>query len=127
MKNFIKTLLAASLMLAGVSLPAMIREETNTRAVQADGKIVEADVTGDGLLFISRFNTDGTFDATFGSFGSVILGLNHNFSSVNSVTIEPDGKILVRGMSDGRPLKARFITTGILDISFGDYGIEITE
>ena len=128
MKNFIKTLVAASLVLASANIQSMQREENipQKRVEQADGKIIEAGTTN-GLIIIKRFNRDGTSDATFGSSGIAFYAIGRN-SSADSVSIQPDGKILVEGMSDGKPLKARLTTEGILDTTFGGgYGYEIAE
>ena len=61
----------------------------NTVAVQADGKIVVA-----GIPLLTRYNSDGSLDAAFGTNGVVtISGINQG----NGVVIQPDGKILVTG------------------------------
>jgi uncharacterized delta-60 repeat protein len=89
--------------------------------VQADGKIVAAQ---DLPLLIMplrnqvpfpqllRYNADGTADASFGSNGAVTLA-----STVKSLAIQPDGKIVVAG-----PMLQRFNVNGSLDSTFGMVG-----
>src|SRR5690348_13662018 len=68
----------------GTNAPSMV--------LQADGKIVVAG-SDQHRIFLTRFNTDGSIDPTFGS-------LTENFSYgdfVAQVAIQPDGKILTVG------------------------------
>ena len=127
MKNLIKTVLTASMLFVGASLQSMQREEliVTTKAEQADGKIVQAE-TRDGQILLTRFNPDGTLDETFGVSGMVTLAIG-NDPIVNSIRVLPDGKILIQGTSDGRPFKAQFITTGMLDTTYETFGIEMAE
>lgn len=64
-------------------------------AVQADGKIIVGGsfntVGGQTRNSIARLNADGTLDATFDPNAG-------EFSGVNAVTLQPDGKILVGGV-----------------------------
>ena len=68
-------------------------------AQQADGKIIAAGRTYTGGrvtydVLVTRWNTDGTPDITFGSGGAVIYDLNGNSDTANSVLVQPDGKIV---------------------------------
>jgi uncharacterized delta-60 repeat protein len=67
----------------------------NTTAIQTDGKILVGGVftTFNGVTTnrIVRLNTDGSIDATFN------IGTGFN-TTVNSIAIQADGKILVGGM-----------------------------
>jgi uncharacterized delta-60 repeat protein len=82
-------------------------------ALQADGKIV---VGGDGFA-VARYNSDGSFDTSFGTGGSV-PALEVGTSLSYGVVVEPDGKIVVSGSSDDFGL-VRFDSSGNLDPSFG--------
>lgn len=93
-------------------------------AIQSDGKIViagEGSVFGTGLDFaVVRFNTDGSLDSTFGTWGKVtsdFLGDDRAYD----VAIQQDGKIVVGG--EGRGFGAmRLNTDGSLDPTFGAGG-----
>jgi uncharacterized delta-60 repeat protein len=81
----------------------------------------------DNDFCIARFNSNGTFDTTFGSSGKVIqpIGSSNDFGS--SLVIQPDGKILLGGScyngSDDDFCIARFNSNGTtLDNSFGNSG-----
>ena len=72
-------------------------------AIQADGKLVVVGTTyknndfSDEDFVVTRYNTDGTLDITFGNRGKV----THRFPGLaavpSSVVIQPDGKIVVAG------------------------------
>jgi uncharacterized delta-60 repeat protein len=88
---------------------------------QSDGKIVLAisSANADALQVIelARFNSNGSFDASFGLNGTALLARG----GPNSVFLaqQPDGRILVGGGS----LMARTDANGILDTSFGTSGL----
>jgi uncharacterized delta-60 repeat protein len=72
--------------------------------IQADGKIITAGGTtiaqfvGDFIL--SRFETNGSPDATFGTNGHVTVDFSNNGSDNGQcAAIQPDGKILICGVS----------------------------
>ena len=90
-------------------------------AVQADNKIL---VAGDGPL--TRYNADGTPDATFGTGGQVAVPFQ-----AYAVTVQADGKILVGGTTRTVPANstfalARYNTDGSPDASFGTGGLVTT-
>ena len=97
-------------------------------AVQPDGKIIAVGSAGDGNtdgydFALVRYNTDGSFDGSFGTGGKVITDFFGNFDKANSVAIQPDGKIVLGGSAvtaygDDFAL-ARYNTNGDLDASFG--------
>jgi uncharacterized delta-60 repeat protein len=82
-------------------------------ALQADAKIV---VGNDGFA-AARYNSDGSFDTSFGTGGSV-PALETGGSLAYGVVVEPDGKIVASGASGNFGL-ARFDSGGNLDPSFG--------
>ncbi|MBS1986809.1 hypothetical protein JST99_02665 [Candidatus Dependentiae bacterium] len=96
-------------------------------AIQPNGKIVIAGIAtiGSTLVFLIRYNTDGTFDSTFGSGGIVTTAVGSS-SQANAVVIQPDGKLLITGNSAGNLLLARYNTDGSLDSTFGTSGISVT-
>ncbi len=96
-------------------------------AIQSDGKIAVAGfiekVTSTGgttLEFaLIRFNTNGSFDSTFGTDGIISTAIG-DFAYAEAIAIQSDGKILVAG---GGFVLARYTTNGSLDNTFGNNGI----
>ena len=86
-------------------------------ALQIDGKIVVASTSGTagGLYTVSRFNTDGSSDRTFGTNGVAQADFatpdNDPIDELHAVAIEGDGKIVTAGFT------FNFRTDG--DINFG--------
>src|ERR1043165_2507558 len=113
----------------------------NATAIQSDGKIV---VVGYDFLngydydfAVSRFNSDGTLDNTFGSGGTVTTDFGYDYygngynSTATAVAIQSDGKIVVAGnISYGgyviQTLFAlvRYNSDGTLDNTFGSGGVD---
>lgn len=104
--------------------------------VQSDGKIIVAGhststITGKDFAVV-RYNADGTLDNTFGSNGVVTTDLQLGSDDVAySVTLQADGKIVLAGYSDNGSNKdaalVRYNTNGIIDSTFGNNGIVITD
>lgn len=101
-------------------------------ALQGDGKIVVAGTTqpnGAPLGAISRYNGDGSLDASFSNDGKVS---DSRFNTIQDVAIQPDGKIVVVGR--GYPMNGaagnfaigRFEANGDPDTDFGTNGIVLT-
>ncbi len=68
-------------------------------------------------------------DATFGTDGKVITAVGPAASNLNSIAIQPDGKIVAAGFTDGNGRQfalARYQADGSLDNTFGDNGTVIT-
>jgi uncharacterized delta-60 repeat protein len=98
--------------------------------IQGDGKIV---VGGDnGTAFeLSRYNTNGTLDTTFGSGGTATLpvGPVSSESLVLQLVLQPDGHQVVDFVIGGEigtgpvtPELARFTSGGTLDTTFNSAG-----
>src|SRR5689334_9679089 len=77
-------------------------------------------------IAVVRLNKDGSPDATFGSEGKVITDFGF-FDQSTSLAIQPDGKIVVGGIT-GQPNNfilftvIRYNSDGQLDLSFGNNG-----
>ena len=98
-------------------------------AIQGDGKIVVAgDANGDFAL--TRYNTNGSLDITFGTAGIVTTNIypvwNNNFECPNAISIQADGKIVAAGYSNYGFTLARYKTNGNIDNTFGTAGIVAT-
>ncbi|HET6251588.1 MAG TPA: hypothetical protein VFE47_28140 [Tepidisphaeraceae bacterium] len=73
--------------------------------------------------FLERFHANGKPDTSFGSHGRVDLSPNQ-FSDVISLTLAPDGKIVVIGSQAGvNNVLVRFTSNGKLDTHFGTGGM----
>ncbi|MEP6617577.1 MAG: delta-60 repeat domain-containing protein, partial [Ginsengibacter sp.] len=103
-------------------------------AIQNDGKIIIAGETIIGVktaFAVARYNPDGkTLDNTFGTNG-LVVDLNSNPSGANSVTMQPDGKILVAGWGKENTTNdfvvTRYNTDGSFDNSFDTDGKLFTD
>ncbi|WP_232629460.1 Ig-like domain-containing protein [Methylobacterium sp. Leaf118] len=94
--------------------------------VQPDGKIV---VTGYGSVSnydfaVVRYNANGTLDTGFGTGGKIVTPVGSEYDEGRSVTVQPDGKIVVAGYGYGSDSNydfavVRYNTDGTLDTSFG--------
>jgi len=104
--------------------------------LQADGKIVLAGSSVDasrnydfGLI---RLNANGSLDEGFGDGGKQLLDVDVRANYGQSVTVQPDGKIVVGGYSlDGFSrsdfLLIRLHADGRLDEGFGDTGKRLVD
>ncbi|MEZ4740525.1 MAG: delta-60 repeat domain-containing protein [Flavobacteriales bacterium] len=99
-------------------------------ALQADGKIVAAGYTSSGnsmFMCAARFNTDGSFDNSFGSNGIAVLYPKNGLSRAWAIAVLPDGKVLLGGeigpsMFDLDQVLVRLRADGYIDMSFGGDG-----
>jgi len=95
--------------------------------VQTDGKILVAG-SGDNDFGVIRLNADGSLDSGFGDLGKVIIDIAGGEDQVDSLVVQPDGKILVSGSSYNPATGGwdfsvmRLNTDGSLDTGFGDLG-----
>src|SRR5436309_4906879 len=110
----------------------------NAVALQADGKLVvvgqayKQNDFSDEDFVVTRYNTDGTLDTTFGRGGKVRTDFPGLAAVPSSVVIQPDGKIVVAGgafplftfLGDFKVV--RYNPNGSLDRSFGSGGIVTT-
>ncbi|WP_299770591.1 DUF4347 domain-containing protein [uncultured Pseudoteredinibacter sp.] len=106
----------------------------NDGLVQADGKIVVMGHANDGNwdYLLSRYNSDGTLDETFGTDGAVRLDLGSGREQGFALAQQADGKLVLVGSKDGLDssgsdvsddfVVARLNTDGSLDNGFGNSG-----
>ncbi len=90
-------------------------------ALQADGKIVVAGFSF-GQVALARYNSDGTLDPSFGSGGKVTTSFGDCDGSAYALSLQPDGKIIVAGVSCADFLLVRYNPDGSLDSGFGSRG-----
>jgi uncharacterized delta-60 repeat protein len=110
-------------------------------AIQPDDKIVVAGTAYNNPsnckdFALARYNPDGSLDDSFGSRGKVLTNALISDDEINSVVIQPDGKIVAAGTtSNCDPYSnwgsdfalARYNPDGSLDNTFGSGGITITD
>jgi uncharacterized delta-60 repeat protein len=103
-----------------------------TVAIDSVGRIVTAGWPGMPGFVLTRYNSDGSFDTTFGNVGVVVT----DFSSVSvsasaqAMAMDSLGRIMVLGNAyhrDSEPnvLLARYNPDGSLDATFGNGGIVV--
>ncbi|MBV9960353.1 MAG: hypothetical protein JO360_18140 [Acidobacteria bacterium] len=101
-------------------------------ALQPDGKIVVVggykEFSNQQLrgLAVNRFTANGSFDSTFFDSNITLSPAPANYQ-LNSVALQPDGKIVAAGNYGSAFLVARYMTNGLRDPLFGNNGIVTTE
>ncbi len=102
--------------------------EVRDVALQSDGKAVAVGRSLRGhrtsaVLVVFRLESGGSLDSTFGVNGIVQVTQG---DGAQSVTIDPDDRIVVAGTQDGGALMVlRLLANGTLDATFGTDGIFI--
>ncbi|PYS98597.1 MAG: hypothetical protein DMF63_15490 [Acidobacteria bacterium] len=100
-------------------------------AIQADGKILAAGRTYDGLsaawdVALVRYNPNGSLDTTFDGDGKVRTPIGMYNDIATAVVIQPDGKIVAAGSSDDGSFwdfaLVRYNPNGSLDTTFDSDG-----
>ncbi len=116
-------------------------------ALQPDGKIIAGGLVAVSSMLsddfgVSRYNADGSLDATFGNAGTASLNfdlygpangvaIQGSADRIGSLALQPDGKILAAGYTyeyiygtynDASFAVARFNADGSLDTTFGTAG-----
>ncbi len=107
-------------------------DTANDVAVQADGKLVVAGSSGSDFA-LTRYNTNGALDATFGLGGTVHTDFPVGQGGfANALVIQPDGKIVLAGSAtdpgtfNSAFALVRYNTDGSLDTSFDTDGRVVT-
>jgi uncharacterized delta-60 repeat protein len=111
--------------------------DTHAVALQSDGKILVAGSywdgtgTGSGVEWaLTRLNSNGTVDTTFGSSGSTIMhfatGPSPWVEYPTAIAVQSDGKSVVVGRDPADFAVARFNTNGTLDTTFSGDGKVLT-
>ena len=84
-------------------------------------------VSGYNDVLVVRFAADGSLDTTFGSgTGYVISHFNVAVERAFDAVLQPDGKLVVVGVSDLDAFVARYTEDGSLDTGFGSGGVAVT-
>jgi len=104
-------------------------ERGNSVCLQPDGKIIIGGIYNNSDFLTVRLKTNGSLDSMFGNNGKVISTFNQ-LSSIASVAIQSDGKIVVGGIKGGTVsmfVIARYNSNGTPDNSFGSGGFVYTD
>ena len=104
-------------------------------ALQQDGKILVSVKNGSTPYYFNliRFNTNGSFDSSFGNNGLLKTDLSNSDNEyLNDVIVQADGKILATGKSKSNSITGvitiiRYNSDGTLDESFGTDGTTSTK
>ncbi len=104
----------------------------NALVAQPDGKIIlGGGSANDSTVFtrplIIRYNTNGSLDTTFGIGGSIVYQALYE-GEINSIVLQPDGKILATGYgwdSSSVSFVIRLKGNGKYDSTFGINGVKI--
>lgn len=101
--------------------------------LQADGRVVVAGLLNSTTAALTRFNSDGTVDTTFGTAGQVTTVFGGTNPNIRAVLTQSDGKIVVVGTrnlpgpGDLRDIvMARYNLDGSPDTTFDGDGILIS-
>ncbi len=97
----------------------------NAIVIQPDGMLSVAGFAYDGTRFraaLARYTPAGELDAGFGTGGEVTAKLGAGDATVQSIALQPDGRIVVAGGLADDFAVARFTTDGTLDPTFGSNG-----
>ncbi len=111
----------------GKVLTALQSEATvRSVAVHADGRLMVGGSLQNQFMLV-RYHPDMSFDSSFGSNGVVVTDLSYSSSTIHSLKIDAQGKMVVAGRvairgSMDQLVIARLKTDGVLDNSFGNQG-----
>ncbi len=87
-------------------------------AIRADGLAMD--------FHVVKYTPAGLIDTGFGVLGRRSVGVN-GYGDLRRIFLEPDGKVLLAGMSSGRPALARLTAGGAIDTSFGNGGVVLAD
>ena len=113
-----------------ISFGASGYDGVTSMVLQTDGKILVAgyhDIGTDIDYALSRINTDGTLDSSFGINGKVTTAIGTYYDEANALAIQSDGKIVAAGRSLQVFSMARYNNDGSLDLSFSGDGKLMTQ
>lgn len=105
--------------------------EAHDAAIQDDGKIIAAGycvISSNRDFALTRYNSDGALDASFGTGGKIITSAGN---TIYGVAVQPDGMIVAAGSGTKNSVTgiavARYTADGVLDNSFGGDGMVVLD
>lgn len=128
MKNKISFLIVLAALFALNTYSMQLPEGATavSRDQQIDGKtlvLAKQNIAGRDVINLYRYNTNNILDATFGLTGVIEVNLGQPAEPL-SISVQPDGKILVKALVDGQETQIRFNSPGTIDTTFGEGGIK---
>ncbi len=100
-----------------------------TILIQNDDKIIVSGTTSGGDYFMAKHLPNGALDTTFGNNGIVITDIEED--ALAHSFLQNDGKIILVGVSETNSYynisMVRYLTNGVLDTTFGNNGVVITD
>lgn len=76
---------------------------------------------------LARYNPNGSLDTAFGGDGKVTTDFNSSHDEAFALILQPDGKLVVAGLSDRNFALARYNSNGSLDSAFDGDGKVTTD
>jgi uncharacterized delta-60 repeat protein len=104
-------------------------DEIHALAIAAGGRIVAAGAIYDAQyrhsdFLVARYERDGRYDRSFGRRGKATVGFTGSLEErLTKMVLQPDGKIILAGMSGDDAMLVRYLRDGSLDPSFGKEGL----
>ena len=105
----------------------------NAITLQPDGKVLLAGTCDNGTDYdfcVARYLSNGTIDTTWNGTGTVITPIGTGSDYATSITLQPDGKVLLAGYCDRGGnfdfCAARYLASGTLDTTWNLTGKVIT-
>lgn len=105
---------------------SIFSSECRNMTLQSDGKIVLGGIYlsgGLGKMAFARFNSNGTFDNTFGTGGTSAIPFDNDKVTLGAIKAIAGGKTLASGSSNNVPTIIRLTNAGTLDNTFGTSGM----
>lgn len=99
-------------------------------AVNSSGRIIVSGVTttsNNSNFVVAQYTSAGILDTTFSSGNGYVITEFGSTDIPCNLAIQPDGNIIVGGISGGNCALSRYTSTGILDSTFGVNGKITTE
>jgi uncharacterized delta-60 repeat protein len=97
----------------------------NAVVAQANGRIVVGGWSYGKGFALARYLHDGSLDPSFGRDGKVTTNFPTGPAVITDLALQPDGRIIAVGFSEGFVAMARYRADGRLDESFGRHGVAI--
>ncbi|MGD9947568.1 MAG: delta-60 repeat domain-containing protein [Desulfobulbus sp.] len=98
----------------------------------ADGRIIAGGYSFNVMdrdFALACYHANGTLDYSFGTDGATLTSIGNSHEEITALVIDPADRIVVVGASEGTAGKilvaARYLSSGILDRSFGEQGISL--
>lgn len=100
-------------------------DNLNNIALQSDGRIVAAGFTDSASIrcfALARYEPDGSLDNSFSGDGRQVSDLGQTYNIAFALAIQPNGRILMAGVSGDQYAVARYKQDGSADSSFNGNG-----